>query len=42
MVTLVFANRRYAILHGELKEVGAGEPGRNARRMLDLDEPAID
>jgi acetolactate synthase-1/2/3 large subunit len=42
VVTVVFANRRYAILHGELQAVGAGEPGRNARRMLDLDEPAID
>jgi acetolactate synthase-1/2/3 large subunit len=42
VVTIVFANRRYAILHGELKNVGAGEPGRNARRMLDLDDPALD
>lgn len=42
VVTIVLANRRYAILHGELKNVGAGEPGRNARRMLDLDDPALD
>ncbi len=42
VVTIVFANRSYAILHGELKQVGAGEPGRNARRMLDLDGPALD
>ncbi|MBV6303703.1 acetolactate synthase large subunit [Candidimonas humi] len=42
VVTVVFANRRYAILHNELKMVGAGEPGRNARRMLNLDEPSID
>ncbi|WP_237173665.1 acetolactate synthase large subunit [Paracandidimonas lactea] len=42
VVTIIFANRRYAILHNELKQVGAGEPGRNASRMLDLDEPAID
>ena len=42
VVTIVFANSRYAILHNELKNVGAGEPGRNARRMLDLDDPAID
>ena len=41
MVTIVFANRSYAILHGELRGVGAGEPGRNARRMLDLDRPAL-
>lgn len=42
IVTVVFANRSYAILHGELKNVGAGAPGRNARRMLDLDHPALD
>ena len=42
IVTIVFANRRYAILHGELRNVGAGEPGRNALRMLDLDDPALD
>lgn len=41
IVTVIFANRSYAILHGELRGVGAGEPGRNARRMLDLDEPAL-
>ncbi|MDB5773543.1 MAG: hypothetical protein JWM42_3917 [Burkholderia sp.] len=42
IVTVIFANRSYAILHNELKMVGAGEPGHNARRMLDLDDPAID
>jgi acetolactate synthase-1/2/3 large subunit len=42
VVTVIFANRSYAILHNELKMMGAGEPGRNARRMLDLDQPAID
>lgn len=42
VVTIIFANRSYAILHNELKMVGAGEPGRNARRMLDLDSPAFD
>jgi acetolactate synthase-1/2/3 large subunit len=41
VVTIVFANRSYAILHGELRGVGAGEPGSNARRMLDLDQPAL-
>lgn len=41
IVTIVFANRSYAILHGELRGVGAGEPGRNAKRMLDLDEPVL-
>ena len=42
IVTVIYANRSYAILHGELAAVGAGKPGRNARRMLDLDEPALD
>ncbi|MCA0919798.1 acetolactate synthase large subunit [Pseudooceanicola nanhaiensis] len=41
VVTIVFANRRYNILHGELKGVGAGDPGENARKMLDLDDPAL-
>ncbi len=42
VVTVVFANRRYAILQHELKAVGAGVPGHNARRMLELDDPALD
>jgi acetolactate synthase-1/2/3 large subunit len=42
VLTIVFANRSYAILHNELKQVGAGEPGVNARKMLDLDQPAFD
>jgi acetolactate synthase-1/2/3 large subunit len=42
VVTIVFANRRYAILHGELENVGAGVAGHNAGRMLDLDEPELD
>ncbi|MEL5879023.1 acetolactate synthase large subunit [Cereibacter sphaeroides] len=42
VVTIIFANRRYQILHGELKNVGAGNPGENARRMLDLDRPTLD
>ena len=39
---VIFANHSYAILHGELQNVGAGAPGRNASRMLNLDEPVID
>jgi acetolactate synthase-1/2/3 large subunit len=42
VLTIVFANRRYQILHGELLNVGAGPAGENARRMLDLDNPALD
>ncbi|MEO7405369.1 MAG: thiamine pyrophosphate-dependent enzyme, partial [Burkholderiales bacterium] len=43
VVTVIFANRRYNILLGELKQVGATvEPGHNARRMLDLVDPVFD
>ncbi len=42
ITTIIFANQRYAILHHELKAVGAAAPGGNARRMLDLDNPALD
>jgi len=38
----VFSNRAYAILQGEMRNVGVSSFGRNARRMLDLDEPALD
>ncbi|HEY4193603.1 MAG TPA: acetolactate synthase large subunit, partial [Mesorhizobium sp.] len=41
VLTIVFANRRYQILLGELKNVGAGVPGENASRMLNLDSPAL-
>lgn len=39
---LVFANRSYQILRGELAGVGAGEPGKNATDMLMLDRPNLD
>ncbi|MEO8281605.1 MAG: acetolactate synthase large subunit [Ideonella sp.] len=39
---LVFANRRYQILQGELANVGAGTPGRRASDMLSLDRPDLD
>ncbi|GGD12136.1 acetolactate synthase large subunit [Aureimonas glaciei] len=42
IVTIIYANRSYAILRDELKNVGAGEPGENARAMLDLDRPNLD
>ena len=42
VVTIIFANRAYAILQGEMLAVGVGSIGRNARRMLSLDEPALD
>lgn len=42
IVTIIFANQRYAILHNELKNVGAGVAGRNATHMLDLVNPTLD
>ncbi|MCG8545167.1 MAG: thiamine pyrophosphate-dependent enzyme, partial [Alphaproteobacteria bacterium] len=39
---LVFANRAYNILKGELANVGAGNPGPRAHDMLSLDRPTID
>jgi acetolactate synthase-1/2/3 large subunit len=39
---LVFANRSYQILKGELANVGAGTPGHNASEMLNIDRPALD
>lgn len=42
VVTIVFANRAYAILQNEMRNVGVNDFGRNARRMLDLDNPELD
>jgi acetolactate synthase-1/2/3 large subunit len=42
VTVLVFANRSYNILRGELAGVGAGTPGRRATDMLTLDRPGID
>jgi acetolactate synthase-1/2/3 large subunit len=42
IVVVVFANRRYAILQGELQGVGATIAGDRARDMLTLDRPALD
>lgn len=42
VLTIVFSNRSYATLWGEMRKVGAQNPGRNAQRMLSLDEPALD
>ncbi|MDB5811960.1 MAG: hypothetical protein JWN94_4082 [Betaproteobacteria bacterium] len=39
---VIFANRAYKILLGELNNVGAGAPGRNANDMLTLDRPDLD
>jgi acetolactate synthase-1/2/3 large subunit len=42
VLTVIWANRTYQILHNEFGNVGAGNPGERAASMLDLDRPAID
>ena len=42
VLTVIYANRAYRILEGELRAVGAAAPGQSARRMLSLDGPALD
>ncbi|MHB8593164.1 MAG: acetolactate synthase large subunit, partial [Acidimicrobiales bacterium] len=42
VTTVIFNNSSYAILAMELGRVGAAEPGRRAREILDLDRPALD
>ena len=42
VVVLVFANRAYRILQGELQGVGARISGPKATDMLSLDRPALD
>ncbi|WP_296558620.1 acetolactate synthase large subunit [Pigmentiphaga sp.] len=42
VTVVVFANRSYQILHGELANVGAGAPGARAIDMLTLDRPVLD
>jgi len=41
VMTLVWANRSYQILKGELTAVGAQNPGRTAMDMLSLDNPEL-
>ncbi|SPU50441.1 thiamine-pyrophosphate-requiring enzyme [Bordetella trematum] len=40
-LTIVLANRSYATLHGEMKNVGVQSPGHNALRMLDIQDPSL-
>ncbi len=42
VVTVICANRRYAILQVELMRAGVVEPGPNARAMTDLGNPHLD
>ena len=42
VVSVIFANRAYRILQGELSGVGAHISGPRAQAMLSLDQPALD
>jgi acetolactate synthase I/II/III large subunit len=42
ITTIIFSNRRYAILGMELDRVGATAGGQAARRLFDLSNPDID
>ena len=42
VVTVIYANRAYAILQHEMRNVGVQDFGVNARRMMQLDDPALD
>lgn len=42
VITLLFSNRAYAILQGELQRVGADSNSRKAQEMLDLSNPTLD
>ncbi|TPE53716.1 acetolactate synthase large subunit [Amaricoccus solimangrovi] len=42
VTVVVLANRGYRILRGELASLGVAEVGRNAARMLDVDDPELD
>ncbi|MEM1231840.1 MAG: acetolactate synthase large subunit [Pseudomonadota bacterium] len=41
ITTIIFANRKYAILQVEFMRVGAHNPGRRAMDMLELDRPEL-
>src|SRR5262249_38620389 len=42
VTVVLLANRSYQILHGELRNMGAGTPGQRAQDMLTLDRPNLD
>src|SRR5829696_10065818 len=42
VTTVILNNRSYAILKRELANVGAGDAGRSALAMMELDRPALD
>jgi acetolactate synthase-1/2/3 large subunit len=42
VTTVILSNRSYAILQGEMSNVGVERPGATARDMMELDRPALD
>jgi len=42
ITTVIFHNRNYKILLGEMRNVGVDNPGPNALNMLELDRPVLD
>lgn len=42
ITTVIFSNREYAILRGEMANLGINHFGENARRMLTFDQPPLD
>jgi len=42
VVSVIYANRNYAILNFELERVGAGTPGARARSLLNIGSPALE
>lgn len=42
ITTIIFANREYAILRGEMTNLGINHFDDNARRMLTFDQPPLD
>lgn len=42
MITVLFNNRAYKILQGELEKVGAVRHGHKADSLLNLDNPQLD
>ena len=42
VLTVILANRQYAILRNEYRNIGAGEPGPRGMEMLDIGRPVLD
>lgn len=42
VLTIIYSNRKYAILEMEMANLGLGRPQRNARRMMELGQPELD